>query len=185
MSIAPSIFPKKLSTDRGFTMVDVLAAILIATGFFLASLQAAMIAAIFRVKANQSSQATVWIQENIEEIKFEANQLAYNSSNCGTYATQLNGVIKPVDDTKSATFGSDVFKAVKPVDTSNPQLNPKKISGTSVWLLRRTVPDNNILQVTHLAVIDNNDAPSDPNLSQNRLVEIYTEIIADAVFQCN
>ena len=183
-----SSFKKKLSTDHGFTMVDVLAAILIATGFFLASLQAAMISTIFRVKADQSSQATVWIQENIEEVKFEANQLAYDSSYCGTYATQLNDVIKPVDNTKTVNFGPAPgidFEAVTPVNTSNPQLNPKKIGGNNVWLFRYTEPDGNILKVTHLAVLDNNDSPSDPNIPQNRLAEIYTEVIPDAVFKCN
>ncbi len=53
----------------GFTMVEVLVAILVATAFVMGTLQAMVINAIYQVRAEREAQATFWIQQDMEKIK--------------------------------------------------------------------------------------------------------------------
>lgn len=57
---------------QGFTFIEVLAGILISTIFVLISAQAIVLSTVFRVKARQLSEATNWVREDLEEIRFQA-----------------------------------------------------------------------------------------------------------------
>ena len=67
--------PKIPKQEQGFTLIEVLVAILIATIFVTVTMQAMVIAAIFKIKAQEYSEATNWIQEDVENVKFQASQL--------------------------------------------------------------------------------------------------------------
>jgi prepilin-type N-terminal cleavage/methylation domain-containing protein len=58
--------------EQGFTLVEVLVAILIITVFIATAMQAITIAAVFRVRAKQYSEATNWIQEDLENVRQQA-----------------------------------------------------------------------------------------------------------------
>jgi len=78
--------PKAPEQERGFTLVEVLVAILIATIFTLAAMQALVVAAVFKVRAQQFVQATAWIQEELETVKDEAAKFKYTSLTAATAA---------------------------------------------------------------------------------------------------
>lgn len=68
----------KLS-EKGFTLVEVLAAILIATLFVVTALQAIVVSTVFKARARQYAEATTWIQEELETVKRQAAQIGYTS----------------------------------------------------------------------------------------------------------
>jgi Tfp pilus assembly protein PilV len=70
------MFKKKLAKpEQGFTIIEVLTAILIAIVFVTVAMQMTVIATMFRVRAQESAEATTWIQEDLEDVKFLASQL--------------------------------------------------------------------------------------------------------------
>ena len=72
--------PKLPKQEQGFTMVEVLIAILIATIFVAVTMQMMALAAMFKVRAQEYAEATTWIQEDLESVKYEAANLQYTSS---------------------------------------------------------------------------------------------------------
>jgi prepilin-type N-terminal cleavage/methylation domain-containing protein len=72
------MFKSKLpQQEQGFTLVEVLIAILITTIFISIAMQAMVIAAVFKVRARQVAEATTWIQEDLENVRFQAGKLRY------------------------------------------------------------------------------------------------------------
>lgn len=65
---------KKLKpAEQGFSLIEVLIAILITTLFVSVAMQAMVIAAVFKAKAQEYAEATTWIQEDLEEnVKYKA-----------------------------------------------------------------------------------------------------------------
>jgi prepilin-type N-terminal cleavage/methylation domain-containing protein len=74
------MFKSKLpKQNQGFTLVEVLVAILITTIFVSVAMQAMAIAAFFKVKAQEYAEATTWIQEDLEQAKYQAANYQYTS----------------------------------------------------------------------------------------------------------
>lgn len=71
--------PKLLQQEQGFTLVEVLVAILITTLFVGVAMQSMVIAAIFKARAQEFAEATTWIQEDLENVKYEAAKFQYTS----------------------------------------------------------------------------------------------------------
>lgn len=66
--------PKISKPEQGFTLIEVLIAIVIATIFVAVTMQVMALATAFRVRAQEYAEATAWIQEDLEKVKFEASQ---------------------------------------------------------------------------------------------------------------
>lgn len=66
--------PKLPQQEQGFTLVEVLVAILITTLFVAVSMQAMVLAAVFKSRAQEFAQATTWIQEDLENVKYLASR---------------------------------------------------------------------------------------------------------------
>jgi prepilin-type N-terminal cleavage/methylation domain-containing protein len=82
------IFFTKKSNSQGFTLIEVLIAILIATIFVAVSMQAMVLATMLRIKAQEKEKANQLIQEDIETIKVVSASLALDKSKCS--ATNYN-----------------------------------------------------------------------------------------------
>jgi Tfp pilus assembly protein PilV len=65
---------KPLKPEQGFTVIEALFAILIATIFVTVAMQMMAIAAIFKARAQQNAEATTWIQEDLENVKLQATE---------------------------------------------------------------------------------------------------------------
>lgn len=81
--------PKLPQQEQGFTLVEVLVAILITTLFVVVAMQSMVIAAIFKAKAQEYSEATTWIQEDLENVKYQASQLGIKTVQSMTAADEL------------------------------------------------------------------------------------------------
>lgn len=115
---------KSSQQEHGFTLTEVLVAILITSVFVATAMQAVVVAAVMRVKAKRSAEATTWIQQDLENVKSSAATLAEDPSKCNTYGTYLQNNLPSFDATKT-------------------------ISGKSFTLSRSPNPSNNILQLTY------------------------------------
>lgn len=63
--------------SKGFTLVEVLVGLLVIVGFISIAMQAFVTATVFKVKGQELSEATTWIQEDLELIRYKANRLDY------------------------------------------------------------------------------------------------------------
>jgi Tfp pilus assembly protein PilE len=98
----------KRQTAQGFTMVEVVVAILLTLIFTAISMQAIVMGTAVRVHGDEIADATLWIQEDLEDITNKANTgIEYNgtkyttnptSARCASpttttgYASVLNGL---------------------------------------------------------------------------------------------
>lgn len=71
--------PKSPKKEQGFTLVEVLVAILIATIFVTVTMQMMVIATVFKAKAQENTEATNWIQEDLENVRYQAGNLQFPS----------------------------------------------------------------------------------------------------------
>ncbi|MGK7945255.1 MAG: hypothetical protein AB4058_12375 [Microcystaceae cyanobacterium] len=62
-------------------MIEVLISILATTAFLMGTLQALLINAIYRVRAEREVQATFWVQEDVQKIQALAQSGDFNISN--------------------------------------------------------------------------------------------------------
>ena len=99
---------------EGFSLVEVLVSILMIAGFLATAMQALVAATAIKVKSEEISEATIWMQEDLEAIKFEANRLGFVS---GAYNPDRNGIGGPSDDCSDG-FANDLQDELTP--TSSP-----------------------------------------------------------------
>lgn len=155
--------PKASLHEQGFTLTEVLVASLVIVPVFVATaMQAVVIAAAMKVQAKKYAEATTWIQEDIESVRYRAtegpfpNQLPYDSTKCNSYGNYLQGNLPEVSDSGS-----------------------KIIAGKNFTLSRSANPNGNVLQLTY-AVTPQGDIDDDPD----SIATLYTEVIPDAAFKC-
>lgn len=110
--------------NEGFTLVEVLVGLLVIVGFISTAMQALVTATVFKVKGQELSEATTWIQEDLEMVKFKANRLHYvvdpdptknmyvpvdavcqGTTNTG-YASVLNDDLEAVASSKTSAIGN-------------------------------------------------------------------------------
>ncbi len=159
-----SIFKTKPEiTEEGFTIIDVIIGILIASTFLLVSLQSMVLATYFRVAAQQSSEGILLIQQDLEEIRYLATttNLPYDTTLCS-----------PAN--ASSGYGQTLLDSLPTVT------NPQKINNLQYNLTRNaTVASDspyNILQLSY-QITSSDDG--------DEVATLYTEVIPDAAFECN
>lgn len=160
--------------EQGFTLVEVLIAILITTLFVAVSMQAMVFAAVFKARAQQTAEATTWIQEDLEKVRFEASQYKDTTECAATSAD--NGY---ADGLRDNVTGSDQ-------SGTNTFTFPNKTFRTSkLFRMRRiTTPLNtspyNLLQINYeVSPIISSTTVGSP------IAKFYTEVIPDAALQCS
>lgn len=165
---------KSPKTEAGFSLPEVLVAILIATTFAGIAMQAVALGAYFKVRARQFSEATTWIQQDFESVKNQASQLSANTTKCKS-------------NTQDAGYG-------KYLEQNLPTLSgggTKIITGKSYTLQRTTSIGGNtaisgtcpttyhacyeVLRLTYTV---------NPTSGGSPTATIYSEVLPDAVFQC-
>ncbi|HAC65887.1 MAG TPA: type 4 pilin [Cyanothece sp. UBA12306] len=185
------------SQNNGFTMMEVLVAILVSFAFLMGTLQAMTISAYFQVKSERQARAKFWIQDDIALVssiagtEFDdlttAEQTAYESR-CGN--TGNNGI--------GAYLTSTLPQIGTPTITANRTVqiveDGKEIFNKQYRLVRITeVPTNQpeMLQITYrVGVRDDTDtddglANIDPDTGKNSVIaENYTEFIPLASLSC-
>jgi prepilin-type N-terminal cleavage/methylation domain-containing protein len=164
-------------TNQGFTLLEVLVSILITTSFILVSLQAVALATYVRILAKEQSDATLLIQEDLENIKNQAKSLSGNNSQCMA-TSQTTGLADSLRDRVLESEGGTISSATSSTTRHT------KVLGTSnkQYKLQRTMSFSNnapfnILQLNY-QVID------EASNNARTVAELYTEVIPDAALQC-
>lgn len=170
--------PKPPKHDQGFTLTEVLVAILITTVFVATAMQAVVIAAIMRVRAKEFSEASAWIQENLENVKYQASQLDYDSGT-GSYNADT---ARCTATTSDSGYGDKLRDAVTGSDQSgsnNVDVPKNSTTGKQFRLRRTTNPSSNsphsVLQITYTVT---------PTTGGDSVANLYTEVIPDVAFKC-
>ena len=173
------------TSEEGFTLIEVLASIIMATVFVLITSQAIAISALYRIRAQRQSEALQWIQDDFANVKFAAIQ-ALPASNCSA-TDPLSGY--------AATLASTI---VDPSVTVNWSVASPNIVEPANW---ETTPNITILSRSYSAVRTLsffNDAPyhvmqvsysivdiTNPNPGTRVLANFYTEVLPDAALACS
>lgn len=134
--------PKLPQQEQGFTLVEVLVAILITTLFVAVSMQAMVLAAVFKTRAQESAEATTWIQEDLENVKYQASR----------YKDDTECDANNVDNGYADGF-RDLLLGVSTNGTYS-NLSSKTFRTNKAFITRRTTtPDNtdpyNLLQISY------------------------------------
>lgn len=135
---------KSLQQEQGFTLVEVLVAILITTLFVAVSMQAMVFAAVFKARAQESAEATNWIQEDLENVKYQAANLKLPQSTLTANAAKDTSLITVTSSTNFAL--NDEVKVG--LDTAIYQISAK--SGTTLTIKPKLGTD----QFTNAAVVE-------------------------------
>ncbi len=158
---------------QGFTLVEVLVSILITTAFVAISLQGVLAAILLQSQTLQQAEATNWIQNDLAELRWQASisQLAFDRTRCQA-TTADQGFADAVRDRIAQTniTSSHPYDAPVPI---------KRSSNGQEFELRRTLSiaghPFNILGIKYQVQPRTGGAP---------LASLYSEVMADAVFQC-
>ncbi len=147
---------------QGFSLVEVLVSILMIATFLAIAMQTLMAATAIKVKSEEISEATAWMQDDLEAIKYEANRLPSIEGNCGNYAQVLQNEINSV------------------IAVSNPRVNAS--GGREYLLSRQFSTQNDLLGITHEI---HRDFDGDGAQDGEPIGQLYSEIIPDAAFACS
>jgi type II secretory pathway pseudopilin PulG len=71
--------PKKLHSTSGFTLVEVLVGMLMATIFVAVTMQSMVVGSLLKSRARQYSEGTTWIQEDLEKLKYQSATYKYTT----------------------------------------------------------------------------------------------------------
>ena len=173
--------PKLLQQEQGFTLGEVLIAILIASLFVAASMQAMVVATVFKVRAQEYSEATTWIQQDLEDVKNQASQYnagANHNARC-VATTPETGYADGLSDRLSGRSETLIKDSGAGTDTANLTKRFHAGKGKEFRLTRNITP----LDTPPYAVLKVNYDVS-PTPGGSSIATVYTEVIPDAAFQC-
>lgn len=160
------LIQKQHHAESGFTLMEVIVAALMVFLFVIGSMQALALSAALRVKAQARQRGSQLIQEDIEQIRFAAENLAVDHTRC------------------SATAYSGGYAEALVADANFPDDRPTKnlIEGntnSTTYELERTIDTanstNTVLKVSYEVIDKDKDKV---------VVTNYTEVIPDAAIQC-
>lgn len=168
----------------GFSLVEVLISMLMIAAFLTTALQALIAATAIKVKAEEISEATAWMQDDLETIRFEASQLSYSREKCEAVFSGDLTQLSYTDELK--TVLASVPSTVPPINPNNARLIPKVSTlGGRSYLLRRTLSidpnQRTSLQVTHEVF---RDFDQDLIVDSEEIRTQYSEVIPDVIFSC-
>jgi len=149
--------PKASQGEHGFTFIEVLVGMMIALIFVLIVTGGIAIATVYRVKAQRQSEALNAIQQDMEEVKFQAAKSL--TGTCGTYGTALETLVDAI-----------------------PLNNPRTLLKKPHILTRITTANGNTMRITYEVFPDQNeDGTADGDL----VASLFTEVIPDASLKCD
>jgi type II secretory pathway pseudopilin PulG len=160
------------STLEGFTLIEVLVALMVAMIFITITLQMFVAAAFFRAKGDQYNQAFNWIQEDYEIVFKQASEYESNVEPASTLCaatTSANGL--------AANFLSDTTRGLGGATTT---IGPRTFGGKS-FLLTRT--GNYANSADPYKLLKLNYTVTEPN-GGAAIANINTEVAIYAGFKC-
>lgn len=165
---------------QGFTMVEVLVGILLTLTFTTIATQAMVTATAVRVRAQELTESSDWIQQDLEVVKRTANELNYDSTSA-TYpiSSALATHRTLCAATTSSTGYANTLKTT--LDAASIPTKQSAIGNRPYTLTRTTAASTaspyNVLQITY-RVFRGTDTTATP------ISTLYTEVIPGASLAC-
>jgi type II secretory pathway pseudopilin PulG len=171
------LLANRQSNSQGFTTVEVLVATLLTLIFTIIAMQAIVMATALKIRGQELSEATNWIQTDVESVKAIANQLSYNTttstytltpSMC-TAASAAAGYAKSLQDQSAIGASNNISKT--------------SILGNRPYILRRVTSINNVAPYSVLQVDYGVYKAADTSYA-SPIAKFYIEVIPGASFSC-
>jgi prepilin-type N-terminal cleavage/methylation domain-containing protein len=147
---------------RGFTLIEVLVGILLISTFLGTAMQAIVAATAFKVKAQELSEATAWIQQDQELVRYEASKIAVDTPRCSALSPNA-GYAQALKDKLSA---ASVLKT--------------SALGQRPYTLTRVATPVNVQPYSALAL----DYTVTQQSNTAAIAQIHSEVIPDAFLSC-
>jgi type II secretory pathway pseudopilin PulG len=171
------LLANRQSTSQGFTTVEVLVAMLLTLIFTIIAMQAIVMATAIKVRGQELSEATNWIQTDVESVKAVANQLSYNATT-STYT--LNPSLCTAT---SATAGyAKNLQDQSAIGASN-NISKASVLGSRPYILRR---ETRIKDEAPYSVLEVNYGvyKAADTAYASAIAKFYIEVIPGASFSC-
>lgn len=170
---------QKTQHHKGFTLVEVLIGILIIAAFSATAMQALVASTAMKIKSQELSESTNWMQEDLENVKFEANRLDFTAS---SYTPVVANCTPGTPDQGYAKKLKDRLDAIEAALPAGSNLRSSNIGNRQYELLREETFDDpskrrpwNILQVNY----------SVQRVSDGKTIgTLHSEVIPDVAFAC-
>lgn len=166
--------------EAGFTLSEVILAILITTLFVAVGLQGMVVAMLLKSKALHSAEASRWVQADIEQMRSQLAQMpiSTNRARCRPASADL-GFADLVRDNLAGgnVTGIANYQLAAVVATSQ---TGKTFQIDRIARIPIT-PENTQAKILG---IEYTVTPSTGVSSEEPILHIYTEVIPDAAFQC-
>ena len=172
---------------QGFTLVEVLVGILLISAFLGTAMQAIVAATAFKIKAQELSEATVWIQQDQELVRYYASpgQVVVSSNDPRCSATSPgSGFAQAVEDKLLAAAGTPPTPpTVKLGEVPYPDYTLMKQSalGQRPYVLTRTDRSSGVAPY-HILTLDYTVTRQSGDTAP--IAKIHSEIIPDAFLSC-
>jgi prepilin-type N-terminal cleavage/methylation domain-containing protein len=174
--------PPAQMPDQGFTLSEVLIAILLATTFVAVALQGLVVAMLLKSKAFQVAEANRWVQADLEQIRSQItlNQIPLSPNRSRCHPAQIeDGFADLIRDNlaKGNVSGGDDYQLSPIVETS-------KMGKT--FQIARTLsipatPENTQAKILGIQYLI---SPTQGGNVEPSILHFYTEVMADAALQC-
>jgi type II secretory pathway pseudopilin PulG len=157
------------STGQGFTMFEVLIAVMISFLFLTGTLNAMVMATVMHVKAERQARANYWIKEDLEQVRALANNFDPPTGNgCPS------GVGAAFNTASTANSG--LANSTSPATT----VSTRTILGKTIRLTRTATVSGNVLTLNYLA-----EDPAIANADQAKVAQLYSEVLPRAALSCD
>jgi hypothetical protein len=169
-------------------MVEVLVASLLTLTFTIVAMQIFVMGTAVKVRAQETSEITNWVEQDLEDVKNEANRMDYCES--GSTSTSCTGISNAyaTDSAKcTATASSNGYanslKAIR--DTAN--ISKSSALGNRPYTLRRETTVNstapyNVLQINYTVFRGTTTGTAAP--TGTSVYRFYSEIVPGVSFSC-
>jgi type II secretory pathway pseudopilin PulG len=173
---------RSLTPEVGFTLSEVILAILIVTIFVTVALQGMVVAMLLKSKSLQLSEANRWIQMDVESIRSQitASQLPFG--------THQNLCRPQTADLGFADLIRDNLAGGNVTGTADYDLSPlvtTSITSKTFQIARKlsipTTPENAGAKILG---IEYTVSPSNGANLEQPILHFYTEVMPDAALQC-
>lgn len=188
--------------SQGFSMLEVLVAILAITAFLAGTLQLIAVNVLYKVKAEREAQANFWIQEDLEQVKSESAQLknvrfcssgsytgdsnyTYTGTSTSNYSGSDSRYIKPL-------YAKALSDRIADLDSDSTNALPGAVSRKLVsktYKLNRTYSTTDgspyTLGITYEVTLATEEQADDYQNQERTIATRYAEVIPDASFNCN
>jgi prepilin-type N-terminal cleavage/methylation domain-containing protein len=171
----------KNNDQSGFTLIEVLTGMVISAMTISMSANLVVTANIYKVVAKKNAQMQSLVQTDLEKVKTTAKSLAYDATKCTAYASALQTALLANAATSNSTI--DSYSSAVATSASNDPANKIGNDGDR-YRVTRTIgtigtSTPNILPIEYTVKRLVN------GVATNKIeYSIYTEVIPDAVFQC-